>query len=399
MPRSETILSVFVASPNDVSEERDRVDQIVNELNSLHARRTGIRLEVLRSERDVSPAAGKDPQAAINDQIPQDYDVFLGIFWNRLGSPTNRADSGTVEEYEMAKERFDQDPNSIRLMLYFKDSPPVTMDGFDPDQYKKVREFRRRVEKEVFYRRFVEADDFANSIRADLSRLSYEAASVHGGAAVDAAEPERTGCASVDDGAGLLEGDDEEEGYLDLTEAFEEEMDSLGATLSRMIESITDIGGRVNGRAEEITALNSSIDGKNLSRNERQKFRAEALQIMKQSARDMDMFAKRMKQDIPLFRRHLDKSISVFTKSVPIYLELNEGEDKEGLKNTIQSSLDAMAGMLEAMENFRDGVDGLPRMATSLNRSRRETKRVLQEVVDITRGGIASQEVVLSMLP
>ena len=110
MPRSETILSVFVASPNDVSEERDRVDQIVNELNSVHARRTGIRLEVLRCERDVSPAAGKDPQAVVNDQIPQDYDVFLGIFWNRLGSPTNRAGSGTVEEYEMAKREIRRRP-------------------------------------------------------------------------------------------------------------------------------------------------------------------------------------------------------------------------------------------------------------------------------------------------
>lgn len=398
MPRSETILSVFVASPNDVSEERDTVDQIVNEINSAHARRTGVRFEVLRWERDVSPAAGKDPQAIVNDQIPRDYDVFLGILWNRLGSPTNRADSGTVEEYELAKERFDRDPNSIHLMLYCKDAPPATMDGFDPDQYKKVVEFRKRIEKEVFYRKFVGGDDFANSIRIDLTKLIYEAASVHGGAAVDAAATEQTGRASIDDGACLLEGD-EEEGYFELTEAFEEEMEFLGATLTRMSESIADMGTSMNGRTEEITALNPSVDGKNLSRNERQKFRAEASGIIKQSAKDMDIFVRRMKQDIPLFRRHLDKSISAFTKAVPIYLELNDGEDKEGLKDTIGSSLNAMTEMLKAMEKFRDTVDALPRIATSLNRSRRETKGVLQEVVEIARGGMASQKVVLSMLP
>ena len=396
MPRRETILTIFVASPSDVSDERDRLDTIVHEVNSAHARRTGVRLELLRWERDVSPAVGKDPQAVVNDQIPQDYDIFVGILWNRLGSPTSRADSGTVEEYEMAKERHDKDPDSVRLMLYFKDSPPPTMEGFEPDQYKKVQEFRSRVGNEAIYRGFFAVDDFANSIRLDLTKLFYETSSVHGHTGY--AETGRTDCASGD-GSRPLQDDDDDEGYFDLTEAFEEEMDSLNSTLNRMNDSVTGVGGNLHIRAEEITTLNSSVDGANLSKNEKQKHRADALQVMKRSSKDMNAFVKRMKQDIPLFRRHLDKSISVFTKAVPIYLELNEGEDKEGLKDIIGSSLEAMKGMLVSMESFRDAVDGLPRLTTSLNRSRRETKKVLQEVVDITRGGIASLEVVLSMLP
>lgn len=394
MPRKETILTIFVASPSDVSDERDRLDTIVHEVNKTHARWTGVRLELVRWERDVSPAAGKDPQAIVNDQIPQDYEIFVGILWNRLGSPTRRADSGTVEEYEMAKERHDKDPDSVRLMLYFKDSPPPTMVGFEPDQYKKVQEFQSRVRNEAIYRIFSTVEDFANSIRLDLSKLLQETSSAHGHTGY--AETSRTDCASGD-GSRPLQDDDE--GYFDLMEAFEEEMDSLNSTLGRMSDSITDVGGNLTIRAEEITALNSSVDGANLSRNEEQKHRADGLQIMRRSSKDMNAFVKRMEQDIPLFRRHLDKSISVFTKAVPIYLELNEGEDKEGLKDIIGSSLEAMKGMLASMESFRDAVDGLPRLTTSLNRSKRETKKVIQEVVDITRGGIATLEVVLSMLP
>ena len=103
MPRPATIYYVFVASPSDVVEERDRLGTIIKEFNSMHSRRTGIRLELLRWEHDVSPAVGRDPQAVINDQIPEDYDVFISIFWNRFGSPTSRADSGTAEEYKKRK--------------------------------------------------------------------------------------------------------------------------------------------------------------------------------------------------------------------------------------------------------------------------------------------------------
>ena len=398
MPRSEIILTIFVASPSDVSEERDRLDNIVNGLNSALARQTGIRLELLRWERDVSPAVGQDSQAVINDQIPQDYDVFVGILWNRLGSPTRRADSGTAEEYEMAKARHDDNPDGLRLMLYFKNSPPETMKGFDPDQYKKVTEFRSRVEEEgVLFGEFVDVDEFANNIRIDLTKLILAEASVHG-RTVEISEVECRSETSGNDGIGLINEDDDE-GYLDLSEEFEEEMDSLSSTLNRMGDAITDVGGNIEMRTEEIKALNSSVDGKILSLNERRKYRADALRIIKRSSKDMVVFTKRMKLDIPLFRRHLHKSINVFTKVVPIYLELNEGEDKEGLKNIIGSNLVSMKSMLGSMENFRDSVEALPRMATSLNRSKRETKKVLQEVVDITQGGIASFEAIWSMLP
>ena len=394
MPRSETILSIFVASPTDVAEERDRVDDIANELNTVNARRTGIRLEVLRWERDVSAAAIKeDAQAVVNEQIPQDYDVFVGIFWHKIGSPTRRSESGTVEEYERAKARFDQDPESVRLMLYFKDSPPLSMDNFDIDQFKKVKDFQQRVEEEVVYRKFMNADDFANTIRVDLTKLIHEVASASGSAANVASHQEGDAGSEVNETE-----DNEEEGYLDLMESFEEEMDSLHATLTRISDSIIAIGDKVHQRAEELTNLTSSTEGKNLSKNEKQRFRSEALQVMKRSSKDMELFTKRMRQEIPLFRRHLDKSISVFASAVPIYLELHEGEDKEGLGDVIASNLNAMEGMLESMEGFRDTVDGLPRMATSLNRAKRETKRTLQEVVDVTKGGIASLVAVLAML-
>jgi hypothetical protein len=38
------------------------------------------------------------PQAVINDMVLKHADILIGIFKDRLGSPTGRADSGTIEE-------------------------------------------------------------------------------------------------------------------------------------------------------------------------------------------------------------------------------------------------------------------------------------------------------------
>lgn len=396
MPRSATIYTVFVASPSDVVEERNRLEAIIDEFNSMHSRRTGIRLELLRWEQDVSPAVGRDPQAVINDQIPQDYDVFVGIFWNRIGSLTSRAASGTVEEYEMAKKRFDMDPDSVRLMLYFKDTPPITMKDFDPDQYKKVQEFRERVGKEAFYREFASSEAFENAVRVDLTKLILNLASIQEGGLDSTSAEHLEGPQSEENNT--QDDDTYDEGLFDLEETFEEEMDSLNATLFRMGDAIAEIGEKINKRTDETKALNISDDGKNLSRNEKQKIRADAKRIMKRSSVDMNRFVAGMKKDIPLYRRHLGKSITVFTRAVPIYLELIDDEDKQGLKDTIRPLLNGMDGMLNSMESFRNSVSGLPQLTRSLVRSSRETEKVLQEVIDITRSGYTSLEGVLSML-
>ena len=111
----------------------------------------------------------------------------------------------------------------------------------------------------------------------------------------------------------------------------------------------------------------------------------------------MDRFVDRMKPELPLFRQHLDQGIDAFTKAVPIYIEM--GEEKPELKGAISAMLESMDGAIVSMEGFHGAIHGLPRLTTSLVRSRGGTEKVLQEVIDIMRGGKTSLGGVLSMLP
>ena len=60
----------------------------------------------------------------------------------RIGTPTGRAESGTVEEFERAYEQWKTEPDTIRLMMYFKNAN-VPFEDIDPDQIASVRQFKR----------------------------------------------------------------------------------------------------------------------------------------------------------------------------------------------------------------------------------------------------------------
>src|SRR5262245_31377026 len=104
-------VKLFLVSPGDVAEEREIVSEVVTpEFNRIFsderlAKELCLHLEVLRWETHSWPGVGEDAQDVINRQIPE-YDIFLGIMWKRFGTPTGRAKSGTLEEFERAYQAF-----------------------------------------------------------------------------------------------------------------------------------------------------------------------------------------------------------------------------------------------------------------------------------------------------
>ena len=60
---------VFIASPGDVSEERDIASLVVGELNRIFANPFGVDLDAIRWETHAWPDIGHDAQDVINKQI------------------------------------------------------------------------------------------------------------------------------------------------------------------------------------------------------------------------------------------------------------------------------------------------------------------------------------------
>jgi tetratricopeptide (TPR) repeat protein len=165
-------LRVFVASPSDVAAEREHVKAVADELNRGTAAQAGFVLEVVRWETHAHPDMGR-PQQLILDQIGQ-YEIFVGIWWRRFGTPTGVAESGTEEEFEHALRAW-QESGRPELLCYFSrapSEPPETVD--EATQLLKVTQFRSEVETQGLAWRYGSDAQFKDFLREHLGRILWE---------------------------------------------------------------------------------------------------------------------------------------------------------------------------------------------------------------------------------
>ena len=174
MPRDERVLVVLAASPSDMASERGVLEEVIRELNLTWSRKLGIRLDLVRWETHGYPGFGVDAQDVLNSQLPDDPDIFVGLMWGRYGTSTDRAGSGTEEEFQRAFGRFQKDSTSIKIMIYFKDAP-IAPSQIDPKQLARVQDFRSSLGDEGgLYWNFGKEDEFERLIRIHLARQIQE---------------------------------------------------------------------------------------------------------------------------------------------------------------------------------------------------------------------------------
>src|SRR5260370_7990902 len=116
MARQVTNLQLRVAYPDDVAEEREALGDVVDELNLIWSRTLGLQLELIDWKTHSWPNFGVDGQAVINQELGDDYDIFIGLMWTRFGEPTARAGSRTAQEFELPLRKFRNNDNSLPII-------------------------------------------------------------------------------------------------------------------------------------------------------------------------------------------------------------------------------------------------------------------------------------------
>jgi hypothetical protein len=170
MPQVEK-LKIFLASPGDVSTERNHVVKVVEEINRTVAPDKGVVLEVIRSE-NAYPGYGKDGQAIINEQIGKmsDYVLFIGIMWNRVGTPTKRDISGTIEEFKRARRTFNR-IGQPEIWFYFRSISEGLKTKAELEQQEKVKRFKNSFSKNGWglFREYKNPSEFRNKLREHIT--------------------------------------------------------------------------------------------------------------------------------------------------------------------------------------------------------------------------------------
>ncbi|MGH7496005.1 MAG: NACHT domain-containing protein [bacterium] len=181
------LLKIFIASPGDVTLERAKAREEILSLRPL-AHQHGYDLEPLGWETHATPGMGRS-QERIN-RLVRECDLFIGILWRRFGLPTGEAESGTLEELNLARERHSRE-HAPEIMIYFREVHPDFL--ADPGlQLQKVLDFKKQVEDGhlALYSLYRDPEHFAALLRkhiiAWLLRLVPAPTGRQGAASVEA---------------------------------------------------------------------------------------------------------------------------------------------------------------------------------------------------------------------
>jgi hypothetical protein len=169
-PTEPRVLKVFVASPDDVKDEREALGRLVRDINDVLTFLVPdkqLSLELVRYETHSYPDLG-EPQEVIDRQIPVDYDIFVGIMWKRCGTPTRDAPSGTIAEFRRACEHR-KHGHLPRIMFYFCDQP-IDIPELDVEQLAAVIKFRKEIESLGLTWNYPRHAEFTEHFRGGLLR-------------------------------------------------------------------------------------------------------------------------------------------------------------------------------------------------------------------------------------
>jgi hypothetical protein len=161
VPFQATACNVMIASPGDIQIERNIVREVVHEWNTVNAMSRNAVLLPVGWETHSTPLQGDRPQAIINGQLLKDADLLIAAFWTRLGTPTGKAASGTVEEIE------EHIKAGKPALLYFS-TAPVAPESLDPDQYQALKQFKSECRDRGLYHTYDSPTEFRDKVRCHL---------------------------------------------------------------------------------------------------------------------------------------------------------------------------------------------------------------------------------------
>lgn len=157
-----TAIEVMIASPSDVAKERRITAEVIHTWNTVNSYKTNVVLMPLAWETHSTPTMGTPPQEVINESVLERADLLIGIFWTRIGTPTEDSESGSIEEIE-------KHVNSGKpAMLYFSDQP-VVPDSIDHEQYEKLTKFKEKCRTEGLVETYSDLAEYREKLARQLS--------------------------------------------------------------------------------------------------------------------------------------------------------------------------------------------------------------------------------------
>lgn len=362
MPELVTKYKIFLASPSDLADERASIDDVINELNQTFGVSNNVVLELIKWETHAAPGINKkDSQEVINQDIGNDYDVFIGILWTKFGTPTKSSNSGTEEEFKNAYNRFQKESDSLQILFYFKTSTPNSLSDINPNQLEKVQNFKNTLgEKSTLYWEYTTIDELLKFLRIHIPKRVNQLI-----------KQSETKSEIVQKSPVSIE---EELGLIDYQEIIEEGFANSTKAVERIADSVTWVGEEITKKTEEANSLSSRENVANKVLRD----------FFRRTAKILNDFADRIDPDINIFISNFEEGADAVSQLISIskndFEEFDQGDFDTALDALIKMDKGLNSG-LQGVFGFLEAVKGLPRMAKELNKARRNVESKLELLV------------------
>lgn len=356
MPKHITTLSIFLASPSDVADERKIVDKVVTELNATSLKSLDIQLDLINWEKSTYPSFGTHAQSVINEQIGDDYDIFLGIIWTRLGTPTPQSESGTVEEFERAYSRINGS-DKIEICFYFK-VDPIDPYSLDINQLQSVRNFKDKLSNRGGYHWNFTSKHFEEILRNHLFKIAQ-----------NWNKPRQDIVKSIETPAYKI--DEDEVGIYDLFEDIMETIKAITNDLSFFNDLTNSHNLQINHYTEQLDQYPDDFKKRKT--------------IINQSSDHMNDFLQKAQEKFNTIKNNFEKVIDRFLKFFEIYPDIhntNNAEDIYQILKSLDQTILAIPLMIQGNNKFLEAIKLLPRMTTNLNRSKKLMISTLEPFIE-----------------
>ncbi|KAA6317630.1 hypothetical protein EZS27_032243 [termite gut metagenome] len=211
-------------------------------------------LELIKWETHTYPSIGKYPQDVINSQINNNYDIFIGILWNKFGSPTLDYSSGTEEEFYNTFNMYQKDPSKVKIMMYFNNEA-LPLNSIDIEQLSKVRAFKTTISnKGCLYWEYNTSTQFEELIKTHLVQVIRNWQNTN-------SEHEPTLFLSVtqtnaDDSVDV--GNKEDFGLFEFQDIIETKLEEVRYFMEEFAKHTMWIGGEIQERTGELNDIHAS---------------------------------------------------------------------------------------------------------------------------------------------
>lgn len=157
------IYRIMIGCPSDVKEEILVAKEVIYNWSEVNSDLTQIALLPLHWSTNSFPEMGAHPQKILDRQIVDKSDLLVCIFASKIGTATDTAESGSIEEIE------EHIKNNKPVMLYFRKN--IDISATSPEALEKLLDFKRRMKDKALWWEYKDDNEFKDVFKQHLQEF------------------------------------------------------------------------------------------------------------------------------------------------------------------------------------------------------------------------------------